>query len=486
VKVCITDTNGRTLGESGERYETYAPRVGWAEQDPEEWMKSSQRAYLRAMDAADSSAGERVTVHGIGVTGQMHSFVLLDAEGNVLRPAITWLDSRARDLVPEITERLQRAGLYQKIANKVAPGLTLSPLVWLAKNEPDVLERASTLLIPKDYLRYRLTGERWGDPTDASATLLFDVAERRWLPEVCELFGISPAILPELLNTWEVAGQVQEQVQSEWRCEHRTVVAAGAADQQAGALATGVITPGQVQFMIGTGSQIASPTDRTDHKLDGSLNFFCHHTNWLLQGSLQNAGSALTWVEQVLNADISEILSSAGEQNADDSPFFLPYLTGERTPIMDEKATGSWLKLRQGNTRRDLMYSAIEGVVFSMCDAFEAIAHTLHLESDAEIRAGGGGTKAPAYIQLVSDALGRPLSILPDASSSAIGAAILAGVAAGDFASIGEGSTALGLRSLRTTEPDKSRHERLLERRGERTLLRDSQLASNKLASNSG
>lgn len=478
MKVCITDTKGQTLGESGERYGTDAPQVGWAEQDPESWMQSSHKAYLRAMDAAESAADGRVSVHGIGVTGQMHSFVLLDAEGKVLRPAITWLDSRARDLVPEITERLQRAGLYERIANKVAPGLTLSPLVWLARNEPDVLQRASTLLIPKDYLRYRLTGERFGDPTDASATLLFDVAGRRWLPEVCELFGISPAILPELRNTWEVAGEVHEHLQGEWRCEPHTVVAAGAADQQAGALATGVIEPGQVQFMIGTGSQIASPTDRTDHELDGSLNFFCHHTNWLLQGSVQNAGSALTWVEQILQTDMSEILSSADEQAGRETPYFLPYLTGERTPIMDARATGSWLKLRQGNTRRDLMYSALEGVVFSMCDAFEALANTLHLGDSAEIRAGGGGTKAPGYIQLVSDALGRPLSLLPDASSSAIGAAILGGVAAGDFASIGEGSSALGLRSVRSTEPDKNRHEQLLVRRRERARLRDVQQAS--------
>lgn len=475
VKVVFVTPGGRTLAAATRNYETASPYDGWAEQDPDQWWRSTIEAFRDASAQASLAEPNGIEVAGIGLTGQMHSFVLLDGDNTPVRPAIVWMDARARNLVPEISATIDRGGFKQSVKNRVAAGLTLSPFVWVSRHEPRLLERARKLLFAKDYLRFRLTGDLRTDITDASGSLLLDIPKRRWSGELLEALALPIGVLPEIVNPWDCAGRVTAAAADELGLNRRPWVAVGAADQQASTLATGVLEPGTVQLMLGTGVQVASPTAVGDLELPESLNYFCHHHGWLAQGSVQNGGSALTWVRTVLQGEWDELEQHAGRR-LPQGPFFLPYLTGERTPVMDEQATGAWFKLRHSTARSDLLYAGCEGVAFTALDAVEAVFHALKLSEQTEIRCSGGGTRMEQYSQLVCDALGRPLTMLPSTDSTAIGAAILGGVAAHCFGGLEQAVGAMGISAGRVVYPNTERHAALRERHAERNKLRDAYL----------
>ncbi len=281
------------MGYASGNYQTLSPHTGWAEQNPEDWWNRTYEALNTALSIARSNARTGVHGAGIGLTGQMHSLVLLNGTGTPVRPAIVWLDSRARTLVPEIHNTLETNNLLNCVKNRVAPGLTLSPLVWLQRNEPQALACAETLLLPKDYIRFRLTNTLGTDMTDASGTLLYDIPARSWSADILSAFNLPPSILPDIAAPSEPAATVAAELANSLGLDNQPIVATGAADQQASTLATGVLKPGLVQMMLGTGVQIASPTASGELELNGSLNYFCHHEGWLVQGSVQNGGSAL-------------------------------------------------------------------------------------------------------------------------------------------------------------------------------------------------
>ncbi len=468
VKVLIVRPDGHVLGQASRPYETCSPRAGWAEQDPDVWVVQTYAATADALRAAQAQ-DRSLVVRSVGFTGQMHSFVLLDADGAAIRPAITWMDSRAHELVPEATRLIESHALLERVQNLPAPGLTLLPLLWLARNEPESVKQTRALLLAKDYVRYRMTGRIATDTTDASGTLLMDMPRRAWLTEIGAVPGIPAHILPDILEPWEQAGLTLG-LPVELKQIEGIPAAAGSADQQAAALANGILSDGQVQIMLGTGSQIATPVSECPRVFRRTLNVFCHHTGWLLQGSIQNAGSALSWIKKLLGADWSEFetadLRVEAALGAASSPLFVPYLTGERTPVMNPAATGAWMGLRQSSGRSDMLYAGMEGVVFGIVDALEEVLSAMDGD-DIDIKVGGGGVQSEAYLQLLADSSGRTLHVLSEPNTTAIGAALLGGVAAGVFSDLATGVASMGVQSDRTVHPDIRRHHTLIERRGQ-------------------
>ncbi|TVR93612.1 MAG: hypothetical protein EA428_01825 [Spirochaetaceae bacterium] len=487
VKVDIVDAQGRLLAEHSAGYSTSSPEIGWAEQNPEEWWQAvwtslcSCVTHLRTVE-------DSFDLRGIGVTGQMHSSVLLGADGNPLGPAIVWMDARARELMPEIEDTLQRTKLHSVLKNTPAPGLTLGPLVWMRRHRPEMLDSAAQLLIAKDYIRYRLTGELATDITDASGTLMLDMNKREWCSELCETFDLPPQILPEIKLPSEVAGVLHSELSAELGLAEAPVVAIGCSDQAAAAIGAGVLKPGLMQLMLGTGAQVMTPLSSGEVMPPRSLNMFCLHALWCLQGSIQNAGSALNWVRSTFRADWDEVMQAATERPA--GPLFLPYLTGERAPIMDEQASGAFLGVRYGAGREHMLFAVIEGVVHGICDAVEEIDRVVQLPTQTrgagqepplqagggEIRCGGGGAGQDAYVQLLADYLGRPLSVLDRSGSTALGAAMLGAVAAGVYSDLGSAGAEMGLKVGKVLEPNVKQASKAADRRSEFRFRRDHNL----------
>ncbi len=486
VKLRACTEEGVMLSDAVRAYLTQHPLEGWAEQDPESWWQ----ALVEGMRELTSHlAGKKVRVAGLGLTGHMHSFVLLDKRGRVVRPCVTWMDSRARDLIPKVSKTLKESGLQERILNNPAPGLTLLPLLWLMEHEKNKMEdlilNQGTLLFVKDYIRFRLTGEIAGDLTDASGSLLLDIPSRRWSEQVCRQFGIPLSILPRILNSDDVAGRLVPQAAETLNLPAGIPVAAGAGDQLAAALATGVLVPGRIQLMLGTGAQAGIPIQQYKRRYPDFLNVFCHIREGWLQGSVQNAGSALHWVCQALAADWDE-LWKASTTRFEDAPIFLPYLTGERSPILDPTALGSWFNLRLSTDRKRLLYSALEGVAWSIGSTVKGLIEEAGLSIDSvEIRCSGGGSSQPVYVRLISDFLGLPLTILDSQGASVNGAVALGAVAAGFVSNLQEAAQRFGLAILDRVEPDVEKGRILQERFAQFTVLRDSYLKNLMLMSRS-
>lgn len=475
VKTMVLSLDGEVLGQAAREYSHSHPRPGWFEQDPEEWLEASSMTVFEAMSRAQDESDGTVRARGVGVTGQMHSFILLGRNGRPLRPAITWLDTRARDLVPDVERRLRDHKLLHRVGNLPASGLTLPPLLWLQRHEPDLLSNATAILTAKDYLRFRLTqGALNADPSDASAMLLIDLPTRSWSEDVFDVFGLPRMIAPPLAESGTMVGRVSE---PSFEMLQGAAVATGCGDQQATTVATNVLQPGDVQLMLGTGAQVAAPVRDARNRSVDTLNHFCHHQYWLSQGSVQNAGSALDWVRSTLNADWGEVVASATLKERCSLPYFLPYLSGERTPIMNSAVGGAWLDINGDTTREQLLSAAVEGVAFGIADAIDAVLENAYGGRDVEIRVSGGGTRGEAYLQLISDAADRPLAVLPDGNATARGAAILGGVAAGIYHDVVEAAEALSLAPKFRVEPNSETVKLLQGRRQRMHTLRDAYVA---------
>ena len=427
LKALLLSLDGRVLGERSASYPTRAPAPGWAEQEPDDWWLAAGEAARAVLAAAPG-----VDVVGIGLSGQMHTFVLAGADGRPLRPAITWMDTRAAGLLPSVAMTIDAAGLRGELANPVVVGLTLPPLLWLREHEPDAVRAARALLSAKDELRRRLTGELGGEPTDASATLLFDVAGRRWSSATLAAFELPEALVPPLGEPDETAGRLMPAAAAHLGLRTGTPVAYGAGDQQAAAVGTGTVRPGQAQLMVGTGAQALVVTDAPPADADPALHALCHVRGWLLQASVNNAGVALDWARGLLGLSWAELYAALGDGPRAGDPLFLPYLTGERAPLMKAHARGAWLGLEPGHDRVALARSAVAGVVVGIADGLAVLPNA----GDAPVRAAGGGLRDAAFAQAVADASGRTLELLDAGAASAVGAALLGGVAAGTLADL--------------------------------------------------
>lgn len=427
VKVVVTDLEGAVVSQAAGEYPVINERPGWAETDPADWLAATVSTVRRCVD--ESAADPRA----IGLSGQMHGVVPADAAGRPVRRAMLWSDARA----------LQEVASYQKLpyqararlANPLTPGMAGPMLAWLAAHEPATYTRMRWALQPKDWLRAQLTGSFATEPSDASATLLYDILGDSWDAEVIEFLGLDGTILPEVLpDAGHRAGALTSQAAELLGLRAGIPVAAGAADTAAAALGSGLVEPGTAQLTIGTGAQVVTPRTALPVEISSTepvthLYRAATEHGWYAMAAVLNGGLALAWVRQILGMSWQELYDSAALEPAADDPFFLPHLNGERTPYMDTGLRGAWTNLAPRHDRQRLARAALEGVAFAIADAVSCV---LDSASGIEhLRLAGGGSKHPAWRQLLADVLNYPLRSVDVAAASGRGAALLGAKAAG-------------------------------------------------------
>lgn len=431
VKALLMGRDGAVLGEASAPYDVRTPHPGWAETDPEEWWRATAGAAGRAV----GSLGPEV--EAVGLSGQMHGVVLVSADGSSLRPAILWADARSVGQLAgyRVLDEASRI----RLANPPAVGMAGPSLLWLRDQEPETYRAARWALQPKDWLRLRLTGEAAAEPSDASATLLYDLPSDGWAHDVVEGLGLRTDLLAPLTASAGVAGELTREAAGLLGLRAGIPVAAGAADTAAAMLGSGLLAPGVVQLTVGTGGQIVVPKDSPEPDPAGYTHLYRTATSdvadtaarWYAMAAIQNAGLALEWARKVLGASWDEVYAEAfAVPPGAEGVVFLPYVSGERTPRFDPAARGAWVGLGLEHTRGHLLRAALEGVAFALREGLEALERTGNRAP--ELRLAGGGSADERWRQLLADALGRPLLPLPDdvtRLASARGAAFLAGLA---------------------------------------------------------
>ena len=434
VKALILEPDGTVAGEGSRTYAVRSPNPGWAESDPEEWWDA-------AGDASRQATGGRGTeVTAIGLSGQMHGVVVSGLGGLPLRPAILWADARSTGQL-HAYQRLDGDARH-RLANPPAAGMAGPSLLWLRDNEPEVYENARWALQPKDWLRMRLTGDAFAEPSDASATLLYDLLGDRWDYETVEALGLRQDLLAPFVASTDVAGELTRAAAEHLGLKEGLPVAAGAADTAAAMLGSGLLKPGHVQLTVGTGGQILAPVARPNPDPRGRTHLYraAVPNIFYSMAAIQNAGLALEWARRMLGASWEEVYEEAFTVPAGaEGATFLPYLSGERTPHLDPDARGAWTGLGLGHERGHLMRAALEGVAFSLREGLEAL-EAAGIDAP-ELRLAGGGTTREPWRQLLADILHRPLRLLPSgisANASARGAALLAGVSSNVYGSVEE------------------------------------------------
>ena len=443
-RALVMDEQGTVVASASAEHEHFAsPRPGWAEQDPRDWWRACGAAVRKALQSSHIRADN---IACVGFSGQMHGAVLLDAADEVVRNAIIWCDQRSEAQSNELAAMFGRDALIQLTCNPPLTNFTLTKLLWVREIEPKNWERVAHVMLPKDYVRFRLTGDRAIDMADASGTLLLDVANRRWSAEVLSKTGIEERLLPALYESPQVCGEVSIAGAEATGLRAGTAVVAGAGDQAAGAVGMGIARAGAVSATIGTSGVVFAATDRPALDPQGRLHTFCHAIpgRWHVMGVTQAAGLSLRWFRDrfgVLGKDgrdpydiLAEEASAApaGSEGA----FWVPYLMGERTPHLDPNARAALLGLTPSHTRGHLIRAVMEGVAFSLKDTFTIFAE-MQIPVTS-IRLGGGGARSPLWRQIQADVYEHEVEIVAAEEGAAYGAAILAGTGAGAWASVDE------------------------------------------------
>jgi xylulokinase len=421
VKAVAISPEGDVLATADESYPLSTPRPGWAEQDPEDWWRAAEACLARLPDAP------------IGLSGQMHGLVVLDDAGRVLRPAILWNDQRTQAECDEIERRVGFERLVELTGNRALTGFTAPKLLWLRAHEPETYARIRHILLPKDYVRFRLTGERAIDAADASGTLLYDVADRRWSEEVCEALEIPLEWLPPAFESTEVAG---------------------AGDQAAAALGVGIAAPGPVSVVLGTSGVVFAVLPAYAPDAQARLHVFCHAVpgTWHAMGVMLSAAGSAAWLRHVLDVGHAVLdEEAAGWEPGAEGLLFAPYLAGERTPHPDPDARGSFTGLSIRHDRGALWRAMLEGVAYGLLDSLELLRS---LGARPEIgRVSGGGARSELWLRVVASVLGLPLERMESEEGSAFGAALLAGIKAGVFKDADE-AVARSVRTRDRIEPE--------------------------------
>jgi xylulokinase len=410
----------------------------WAEQRPENWWDAAVAA-IRGVLAEARFPGEQV--RGIGLSGQMHGLVILDSADQVIRPSLIWCDQRSQAQVDFVNEKLGRQKVLDYIANPVLTGFTLPKLLWVRDNEPRNFARVRRMLLPKDYVRFRLTGEYASEVSDASGTAVFDVVNRRWSNEMMDGLGLDRSILPKCYESSDVTGTISKEVAALTGLRPGTVVVGGGGDQASSAVGNGIVEEGIVSCTLGTSGVVFAHMENVAYDPAGRVHTFCHavRNKWHVMGVTQGAGLSLQWLRNQLAPGMSydaltaeAAKSPAGAQGL----FWLPYLMGERTPHLDATARGGWIGLTASHTRADLIRAVIEGVSYSQRDCLDIIV-SLEVAVNS-VRASGGGAKSAFWRQLLASILDKRVVTLETQEGSAYGAALLALVGTGEYASVPE------------------------------------------------
>jgi len=447
-KALAVDRRGRVGASATVEYPLSSPRPNWAEQSPADWWHATLDALRRL--AAEPRV-KRGGVAGIGLTGQMHGSVFLDKDNTVLRPAILWCDQRTAAECAEITSLVGARRLIKLVCNPALTGFTAPKILWLRKHERRMYRKVRKVLLPKDYIRLKLTGEYATDVADASGTLLFDVPNRRWSTTVLDKLEIPPEWMPPAFEGPEVTGTLLPDVAESVGLRPGIPVAAGGGDQSAGAVGCGIVRSGVVSATIGTSGVVFAFADKVKLDPRGRVHTFCHAVpgKWHVMGVMLSAGGSLQWYRNQLCGAEREVGSLAGvdpyEYITDeagtvpagcDGLIFLPYLTGERTPHADPDAKGVFFGLSLLHTKAHMARAILEGVAFGMRDSVEII-RGMGIPID-QIRAAGGGARSELWRQIQADVNGAPIVTINVDEGPAFGAALLAGVGTGMFASVEE------------------------------------------------
>jgi len=431
-KAILVDENGIVVSVSAYEYPYDTPRPLWSEQHPGLWWDASVKSIRQVLAETGLDPAQ---VKGIGLTGQMHGLVLLDENGEVLRPALLWNDQRTGAECDEIREKLGKKKLIQITGNDALTGFTAPKILWVKNNEPDIYAKVKHILLPKDYVRFKLTGKYATDRAGGAGTLLFNIKNRTWSTEVVQALGIDPAWLPPTHEGPEVTGHVSEAAAEATGLKAGTPVVGGGGDQAAQAVGVGAVEPGIIALTLGTSGVVFASAAEPFIEPEGRLHAFCHAVpgRWHMMGVMLSAAGSLRWYRDTLapDVDFDDLLAPA----ADITPgceglLFLPYLTGERTPHPDPLARGAFVGLTVRHTQPHLTRAVLEGVSFGLRDSFELMKSS-GLTDIKQVRVSGGGAKSPLWRQILADVLNVELVTVNTTEGAAYGAALLAGVGAG-------------------------------------------------------
>jgi xylulokinase len=438
-KAVLIDENGSVVESATNAHRLSTPRPAWSEQDPADWWTASAASIHRVLDASGATADQVV---GVGMTGQMHGLVLLDRAGEVLRPAILWNDQRTAAQCRSITETVGADRVLQITGNPVLPGFTAPKIVWVRENEPEVYARIATFLLPKDYVRYRLTGALVCDVSDASGTSVFDVGRRTWSDEMLAALRIPREWVPAVTESPEVSAWVSAEGSRLTGLREGTPVVSGAGDNAAAAVGTGIIRPGVISASLGTSGVVFAPLESYQPEPSGRLHAYCHAVpgQWHLMGVMLSAAGSLRWYRDALAGEdtppsFDDLVKEAASVPAGaEGLLFLPYLSGERTPHPDPDARGAFVGLSLRHGRAHLTRAVMEGVAFGLKDSVE-LMKPLGLNI-ARVRVAGGGARNPIWRQILADVFNSELATTDASEGAAYGAALLAGVGAEVFESV--------------------------------------------------
>lgn len=445
-KTVLFDTFGNSIASALGEYPLYQPHVGWAEQRPEDWWEATVNTIQQVISKSGVSPKD---IKGIGLSGQMHGVVLLDKDYNVLRPSIIWCDQRTGKECEQITELVTKKRLIEITANPALTGFTASKIMWVKNHEPHLYEKAFKILLPKDYIRFMLTGEFATEVSDASGMQLLNIAERNWSDEVLQKLGIDRKLLADVYESPEITGKVTSKVASLTGLAEGTPVVGGAGDQAAGAVGNGIVKPGIVSSTIGTSGVVFGYTDKVIIDPKGRVHTFCHAVpnTWHVMGVTQGAGLSLKWFRDnfcmsekeaasLMEVDPYVLMTEQAQKVVPgcDGLLYLPYLMGERTPHLNPDAKGVFFGISARHSRRDMLRAVMEGVSYSLKDCMEIIRE-MGIDVN-EVRASGGGGKSKLWRQMQADMFNTNILTINSSEGPALGVALLAGVGAGIYSSV--------------------------------------------------
>jgi len=446
-KAVLIDEKGKVIVSVTKEYPLITPKPNWAEQNPSDWKEAT---FSGIQEIIKKSKVNSEDIKGIGLTGQMHGAVFLDKDNKVLHPAILWCDQRTAKECVEINEKVGERKIFGITLNPVLTGFQAPKILWLRNNKPSIYEKVKKILLPKDYIRFCLTGEFATDVSDASGTSLFDVKERKWSDEIVEKLQIEKDFLPEAYEGTEITGKITKEVSELTGLKEGTPVVAGGGDQAAGGVGNGIVKEGLLSITIGTSGVIFAHSEKPAVDPEGRLHTFCHAVpgKWHLMGVMLSAGGSFRWLRDTLcqeevkeakekNKDPYEIMTEKAKEITPGSEglIFLPYLTGERCPYPDPNAKGVFFGLSLKHTKSHLIRSVMEGVSFGLRDSFE-IMKEINLPIGENLRVSGGGGRSNLWAQMLADIFNRKIVRLTSEEGPSYGAAILAGVGTGYFESV--------------------------------------------------
>lgn len=447
-KAILLGPDGSVKAAVTHEYPLSHPKPLWAEQDPELWWQATIKSIRGVMEKAGAGAGD---IAAVGLTGQMHGLVMLDQEGTVLRPAILWNDQRTGAQCASITEQIGEREVLELTGSQVLPSFTAPKILWVRENEPEVYRRTAKILLPKDYVRYRLTGEFFGEVSDASGTSLFDVGQRRWSDVIIRALDIPRAWLPEVTESQVASTKIDAGAAKLTGLNAGTPVVAGGGDQAAQAVGTGIFEEGVVSATLGTSGVLFAASDRFRVEPAGRLQAFCHAVpgQWHLMGCMLSAAGSFRWYRDTFGQAEVEEASRTGRDSYDlltqgaakvsagcEGLIFLPYLTGERTPYPDPNARGVFFGMTLRHGRDHMTRSVLEGVTYGLRDSLE-LMRDLGIDV-SQLRASGGGARSPFWRQMLADVFGAEIVTVNAEEGAAYGAALLAGVGGGVFKDVPE------------------------------------------------